>query len=69
MQNIDIIKLDSILKFLKNDNNHDLFKIFEKKYESIYQLFETENFYEKTQLIEDYIMTHNIFDEIIKIDN
>lgn len=69
MQNIDIIKLDSILKFLKNDNNINLFKIFEKKYDSINQLFQVENSYEKTQLVEEYILTNNIFDEIIKIDN
>ena len=67
MDKIDIIKLDSILNFLKS-NNINLYKIFEKKYESIYQLFQTENLYEKTQFVEDYIMTHNIFDEIIKND-
>ena len=69
MQNIDIINLDSILKFLKNGNNIDLFKIFEKKYDSINQLFQVENIYEKTQLVEEYILINNIFDEIIKIDN
>ena len=69
MLNIDIIKLGSILKFFKNDNNIDLFKIFEKKYDSINQLFQVENSYEKTQLVEEYILTNNIFDEIIKIDN
>ena len=69
MLNIDIIKLGSILKFLKNGNNIDLFKIFEKKYDSINQLFQVENSYEKTQLVEEYILTNNIFDEIIKIDN
>ena len=69
MQNIDIINLDSILKFLKNGNNIDLFKIFAKKYDSINQLFQVENIYEKTQLVEEYILINNIFDEIIKIDN
>ena len=70
MEEIDIIKLDSILNFLKNDNNNfDLFKVFEKKYNDINEQFQTTNIYEKTQLIEEYVSTNNIFDEIIKIYN
>ena len=68
MDKIDIIKLDNILNFLKS-NDVNLYKNFEKKYKSIYQFFQTENLYEKTQLVEDFIMNHNIFDEIIKTDD